>query len=80
MSDGLIQHSRRTPTDIVPIPTGGLRKWLKGRGARLSRWVEATDFQARPGTLCLVPGGDGAVKTVLAGVSGEDDPFAIAQL
>ena len=52
----------------------------KGRGAKLRRWIKSADFNARPGTTCLVPNADGSLKSVLAGVGEVDDPFALAHL
>ena len=55
MSDGLIQHSRRTPVDLVPVTAGEFKTWLKGRSAKLRRWIKSADFNALAGTTCLVP-------------------------
>jgi leucyl aminopeptidase len=80
MSDGLIRHSRRAPVDLVPVSAGNFKKWLKGRGAKLRRWIKSADFNAQPGTTCLVPNAGGSLKSVLAGVDEVDDPFALAHL
>jgi leucyl aminopeptidase len=66
--------------DIVPVARGEFPKWLKGRGARLRRWVESTGFRAQPASHCPVPRGDGSLEVVLAGIDCDDDPFALAHL
>ena len=80
MSDGLIQHSRRAPVDLVPVPPDDFKRWLKGRGAKLRRWIKSSDFNALAGTTCLVPNADGSLNSVLAGIGEVDDPFALAHL
>ncbi len=44
------------------------------------RWVDGSDFEGRPFTLCHVPDGKGEVAFVLAGVRDGDDPWALAHL
>ena len=80
MNDGLLQRSRRTPVDIVPMAGGDIKKWLEGRAARVRRWVESTGFQGKPASHCLVPSAGGSLEVVLAGIDSADDPFSLAQL
>lgn len=80
MNDGLLQRSRATPTDIVPLARDEFPKWLEGRPARLRRWVESTGFRAPPASHCPVPRADGSLDIVLAGIESHDDPFALAHL
>jgi len=80
MRDGLLQRSRRQPIDIVPVTHDEFKKWSKGCEARLRRWVTSSGFRARPASYCLVPRADGSLDSVLAGIGGQDDPFAIGHL
>ncbi len=80
MGDCLLQRSRRPPIDIVPVANADFPKWLKGCTSKLRRWVESSNFRAKPASLCLVPAADGSLESVLAGVTTNDDPFAIAHL
>ncbi len=80
MSDGLTQRTRHAPIDIVPLTSGDLHKWLKSCDARSRRWVKSADFRAKPASYCLVPGADGSLARVLAGIADRDDPFCVAQL
>lgn len=80
MSDGLSQRSRRVPIDIVPVVSEDFHKWLKGCEARLRRWVKSSDFRATPASHRLVPGSDGGLESVLAGIGCADDPFAVGHL
>ena len=80
MADCLLKRSRRAPIDIVPVASGDFPKWLKGCSAKLRRWVESSNFRARPASHCLVPAADGSLASVLAGIASDDDPFAVAHL
>ena len=80
MRDGLLQRSRRAPIDVVPVANGDYQKWLKGCTGKLRRWVKSSDFRAKPASHCLVPGADGSLESVLAGIGSEDDPFAMSHL
>ena len=80
MRDGLLQRSRRAPIDIVPVANGDFQMWLKGCTGKLRRWIKSSDFRAKPSSHCLVPGADGSLKSVLAGIGWEDDPFAVSHL
>ncbi|HVZ31031.1 MAG TPA: leucyl aminopeptidase family protein, partial [Polyangiaceae bacterium] len=51
-----------------------------GQSARVQRWVRSLHFAAADGELCLVPGDDGGLARVLAGVSAPEDPWAYAAL
>ena len=80
MRDGLLQRSRRQPIDIVPVTTDEFKKWSKGCEARLRRWIDSSGFRAQPASHCLVPRADGSLDSVIAGIGGQDDPFAIGHL
>jgi len=80
MSDGLTQRARHAPIDIVPLTSDDLQKWLKACDARSRRWVKSADFRANPASHCLLPGADGSLARVLAGIGDRDDPFCIGQL
>lgn len=44
------------------------------------RWLEATGFSAAPDSFALVPGADGRLGQVFAGVAHASQPFALAAL
>jgi leucyl aminopeptidase len=46
----------------------------------VAAWVGNTGFTAKPGSLCLLPGPEGALERVLAGVDPDEGPWAGAGL
>jgi len=80
MNDGLTQRSKSTPIDIVPVTSDELSTWLKGRDAKLRRWVKSSGFRAAPTSCCLIPAADDSLKSVLVGIRQANDPFAVGQL
>ena len=65
---------------IKPIRKTDLESWLEGQSEPLKRWVSSTRFSAKAGTLCLVPGTDGALERVLFGLGEEESPWEWAAL
>ncbi len=65
---------------IVPLAKAGLDRCLKGRPAAEAAWVKAAGFNAKPGSLCLVPGAGGALARVLAGIDPDDELWSYAGL
>ena len=66
--------------DFVPArsdtsrPILGLRPGeAKGQGEAVSAWAKASGFDGGAGEVCLVPGSDGGVDTVLLGLGKLDD-------
>jgi leucyl aminopeptidase len=65
---------------IIPLSENGLNTWLNNQDALLQRWVQATGFQAKPGTLCMLPGPRYAVAQVLVGITTPEDLWALGAL
>ena len=65
---------------ILPLTAERLKSWLTAQPATVTAWVESLGFAAKPGTHCLLPGADGALARVLAGVDPADGPYAYAGL
>ena len=65
---------------ILPLTAGELKPWLAAQPATVAAWVESLRFEAKPGSHCLLPGADGALARVLAGVDPADGPYAYAGL
>lgn len=55
---------------ITPLVPGDLGDWLEDRPAASRAWVAAAGFTAEPGAHLLIPGVDGGVERVLAGIDG----------
>ena len=47
---------------------------------RTRAWILSTGFAAEPGSICLVPGDDGRLDSVLFGLPAEPEPWAFAAL
>ncbi len=67
-------------TPITPLTANELKEWLESAEDAAKRWVESTGFEARPDSHCLIPGTDGKVSRVLAGIGDPNDPFCLARL
>lgn len=65
---------------IIPLTESGLDTWLETAPEQQRRWVEASDFRARPGSHLLVPDSDGDIVTVLAGCEEDERLWALAHL
>lgn len=65
---------------IVPIETAVFSAWLKKQPAPLHRWVVSTGFTAKPGSVSLVAGKNGALSAVLLGVDDHQGLWSYASL
>lgn len=65
---------------LTPLRPDALEGWLADQPESVRTWLRAVDFKAEPGTTAFLPGPDGALARVLVGVSGLDDPWALAGL
>ena len=80
MNNGLLPS--RTPgcIPIVPVVESQFSAWLERRDESLRRWLTATGFKAKPGGFNLVPGADGQLRAVVAGIRNPDDLWALGGL
>lgn len=74
-----------TTTDKTAIPVYAMtvqnyRVWISAKDEHFQQWVESTNFNAKPGTICLVPGEAGRVQCVLLGIKSEDDFWSFGAL
>jgi len=68
------------PVALVPLTKAGLAPWLDAHESART-WVEAVGFAAEAGSLCLLPGPDGGLAAVLAGLADPaEDPWNLAAL
>lgn len=65
---------------LTPVTKAGLADWLAGQSPAVASWVKAVGFTGEAGSTVFLPGPDGAVAHVLAGVSAVDDLWAFAGL
>jgi leucyl aminopeptidase len=57
-----------------------LQAWRAGAATTQAAWVSASGFDARPGSLCLLPDAHGALTRVLVGGEASADPFVLGDL
>ena len=67
-------------TPVRAVDRSSLERELKTAPAATRRWLKATGFSAAPDSFALVPGADGRLQEVWAGVRGTDHPWALAAL
>ncbi|CAO3399325.1 leucyl aminopeptidase family protein [Azospirillum palustre] len=65
---------------LTPVTKAGLADWLAAQSPATASWVKAVGFTGEAGSTVFLPGPDGAVAHVLAGVSAVDDLWAFAGL
>ncbi len=80
MVEGLLSNRSAEAHPIEPLVNEQLSAWLERQSERVGRWVRETGFQAKAGSVCLVPGEEGGLERVLVGVKSPDDPFAFGGL
>ena len=65
---------------LTPVTKAGLADWLAAQSPATASWVKAVGFTGEAGSTVFLPGPDGGVAHVLAGVSAIDDLWAFAGL
>ncbi|MBF5093383.1 leucyl aminopeptidase family protein [Azospirillum sp. INR13] len=65
---------------LTPVTKAGLPDWLAAQSPATASWVKAVGFTGEAGSTVFLPGPDGGVAHVLAGVSAVDDLWAFAGL
>lgn len=65
---------------VLPIRAKELAHWLKTQDASTQQWVTAQEYKAKPGTICTLPGQNGALSRVLLGVTKKDNLWNWAAL
>ena len=79
--DDLLRNERDGDSiAVVPIGADRLEEWRANAPPEATTWVGRTGFQARPGSICLVPGPGGRLACVLAGINDPGDPWALAHV
>mgnify|MGYP001202589536 CR=1 FL=1 len=61
---------------IEPVEASSLPAWRDRLGGDRRRWLEASGFTGERGSFCLIPGEDGAVRSVILVTGGADEPGA----
>ena len=77
---GLVARGGKDAVPIIALEADALDGWLRRNPGPLRRWVQATGFSGAAGSHCLLPGADGRLDGVLAGIDRRDGPWALAGL
>ncbi len=80
MPDHLTARAGPRAVPITPLAAGELDGWLEGQPGPVAAWARNTSFTAESGSLCLVPGPEGALERILAGVDPGEGPWGGAGL
>jgi leucyl aminopeptidase len=80
MPDHLTTRAGARAVPLTPLAATELDGWREGQPAAVAAWTRNTGFAAEPGSLCLLPGAEGALERVLAGVDPDEGPWAGAGL
>ncbi|MEQ9489923.1 MAG: leucyl aminopeptidase family protein [Alphaproteobacteria bacterium] len=56
---------------LIPLEKGSVAGWLKKRAGSDRAWVEAHGFDAKPGSVLMLPGDDGGPTDALVGVKAD---------
>ena len=73
-----VANARTIP--IIPIETAVFSAWLSTQSAAMRNWVGSAGFLAKPGSVSLVAGNDGALSSVLLGVDDHQGLWSYAAL
>jgi leucyl aminopeptidase len=70
-------------TKSIPITTlasGELRAWIKKQDKKIQEWIKASGFTAAAGSTLLLPGTNGALSRVLAGIGADIGLYTFSAL
>lgn len=73
-------NAERGALPVTALAASALAAHLATAPEATRCWVESVGYTASPNTVCLVPGADGRVERVLAGVPERADLYALAAL
>lgn len=66
-----VDRATKKTVALIPLCEKSLPDWLNRHGERYKAWVEASHYEAKAGSVLLLPGNDG-VDTALVGVDDEE--------
>ncbi|GAB2586593.1 leucyl aminopeptidase family protein [Dyella jejuensis] len=75
-----LRSSRHAPTPIEATDPARLPATRKGLTAAQRSWLDDTCFDAKPGSVCLLPDANGKLARVIVGVEQQDPLLALAAL
>lgn len=64
---------KKSAVRLVPVLTAHVDKFIHSLPTNTRSWLNANDFKALSGQVCLVPNNSGELKTVYLGLSHKKD-------
>lgn len=80
MNDGLLPSQTPGCIPLVPVAETEFGNWLKQQDESTRHWLTATGFKAKPGSFHPIPGPNGQLQRVIAGIANADDLWALGAL
>ncbi len=80
MNHGLLPSRTPDCLPLIPVVESEFNAWLERQDESLRRWLTTTGFKAKSGGFSLVPGTDGQLRAVVAGIGKADDLWALGSL
>ncbi|MDS4025434.1 MAG: leucyl aminopeptidase family protein [Candidatus Contendobacter sp.] len=80
MNDGLLPSQTPGCIPLVPVAESEFGNWLKQQDESTRHWLTATGFKAKPGSFHPIPGPNGQLQRVIAGIANADDLWALGAL
>jgi len=77
---GIIFQSDAATTPITCVLTANFAAYAAEKSPKVRAWLAVSGFAAKPHTFALLPNDDGALASVIVGVSHRDDIFALSHL
>ena len=80
MQGCLLEDRPPTAIPISVIQEESFGEWREHQDEPLQRWITATGFRAKPGSVCLVPKEGTELGKVLVGIRSPTDPWSLGSL
>lgn len=80
MHDSVITAPLPGAIPVIPVIDSEFSVWLERQDESWRRWLTATGFKGQSGKFSLVPGPDGQLRAVVAGIKDADDLWALGGL
>lgn len=80
MIDHLLTAAAADTVPLTLVTKAGLDAWLAAASPADAAWVKRLGFKAAPGATAILPGADGQIARVLAGVADRIDIWSLAGL
>lgn len=76
----LLEETPSNAIPLEPIEEDAYSEWLERQDEPTRRWLAATGFQGKPGSICLIPSSPAALGKVIAAIQSRSDPWALGDL